>query len=82
MLVFELHHCSAQEPVKPRSDDQIQPFKGDYKVKKLRSCLRELVVVFGQCPKLSVNIYKLGINIAKDRLKRLRKQINRLHCIW
>ncbi|NLP58921.1 hypothetical protein [Lutibacter sp. B1] len=43
-------------------------FKGDYKAKKYDAAYENWIWCMDNCPTLSVNIYKLGIKIAEDRL--------------
>ncbi len=45
-------------------------FKGDYKSKNYEAAYENWLWCMDNSPKLSVNIYKLGIAIAKDRLKK------------
>ena len=45
-------------------------FKGDYKSKNYEAAYENWLWCMDNSPKLSVNIYKLGITIAKDRLKK------------
>jgi tetratricopeptide (TPR) repeat protein len=44
-------------------------FKGDVQTKRYDSALPRLKQLMKDCPKLSVNIYKLGDRLAKDQLK-------------
>ena len=45
-------------------------FKGDYQAKKYDVAYENWIWCMDNCPKLSVNIYKYGIKIAADRLKK------------
>ncbi|MFC2126772.1 tetratricopeptide repeat protein [Bacteroidota bacterium] len=45
-------------------------FKGDYKSKNYEGAYENWLWCLDNSPKLSVNIYKLGIKIAEDRLKK------------
>ncbi len=45
-------------------------FKGDYKAKKYDAAFENWMWCMDNCATLSVNIYKYGIKIAEDRLKR------------
>jgi len=44
-------------------------FKGEVQTKKYDSALPKLKQLMNDCPKLSVNIYKLGDRLVKDQLK-------------
>ena len=45
-------------------------FKGDYKAKKYDTAYDNWIWCMDNCPTLSVNIYKLGIKIAENRLEK------------
>ena len=45
-------------------------FKGDYQAKKYAAAYENWMWCMDNCPTLSVNIYKYGIKIAEDRLKK------------
>ena len=44
-------------------------FKGDYSSKKYDMAYENWLWCMDNCPTLSVNIYKMGIKIAEDRLE-------------
>ena len=43
-------------------------FKGDYQAKKYDTAYENWIWCMDNCPKLSVNIYKLGVKIAQNRI--------------
>lgn len=45
-------------------------FAGDYKAKQYEAAYENWIWCMDNCPKLSVNIYKLGLKIAEQRLKK------------
>jgi len=44
-------------------------FKGEVQTKKYDAAYLKLISLMEECPKLSINIYKLGDKVAKDRFK-------------
>ena len=69
-LLFSYSVVSAQEPVNQEAMIKYNLFKGDYKSKNYEAAYENWLWCLDNAPKLSVNIYKLGITIAKDRLKK------------
>lgn len=66
-LLFTYGNITAQE--KPNEEAMIKYnlFKGDYKAKNYEAAYENWIWCMDSVPTLSVNIYKLGIGIAKDR---------------
>lgn len=56
-------------------------FSGDYKSKKYDDAFPNLMSMMDECPKLSVNIYKQGDIIAKDRYKKASNKDEALQLI-
>lgn len=63
----------AQEKASEKAMIKYNLFKGDYKSKNYESAYENWIWCLDSVPKLSVNIYKLGIGIAKDRFKKATK---------
>lgn len=80
-LIAALSTLSAQETSPGISSEKSQEamikynlFKGDYKSKNYEAAYENWMWCMDNSPKLSVNIYKLGIKIAKDRLKKASEE--------
>lgn len=58
---------SAQEQPSQKAMIKYNLFKGDYKAKNYEAAYKNWIWCLDSVPTLSVNIYKLGIGIAKDR---------------
>jgi tetratricopeptide (TPR) repeat protein len=63
-----VHFTSAQEGNSQEAMIKYNLFKGDYKAKNYDAAYENWLWCLDNSPKLSVNIYKLGITIAKHRL--------------
>jgi tetratricopeptide (TPR) repeat protein len=63
-----VHFTSAQEGNSQEAMIKYNLFKGDYKAKNYDAAYENWLWCLDNSPKLSVNIYKLGITIAKHKL--------------
>tara|TARA_B100000809_G_scaffold263953_1_gene318488 strand:+ start:3040 stop:4395 length:1356 start_codon:yes stop_codon:yes gene_type:complete len=69
-LFFSYNTVSAQEKPSQEAMIKYNLFKGDYKSKNYEAAYDNWIWCMDSVPSLSVNIYKLGIGIAKDRYKK------------
>jgi len=69
-LFFSYQAAFAQDAVSEEAMIKYNLFKGDYKSKNYEGAYENWLWCLDNTPTLSVNIYKLGINIAKDRYKK------------
>ena len=69
-LFFGYNVVSAQEQPSQKAMIKYNLFKGDYKSKNYEAAYENWIWCLDSVPTLSVNIYKLGITIAKDRYKK------------
>jgi tetratricopeptide (TPR) repeat protein len=69
-LFFSYQTASAQEVPSQEAMIKYNLFKGDYKSKNYESAYKNWIWCLDSVPTLSINIYKLGIAIAKDRYKK------------
>lgn len=56
-------------------------FKGDYKSKNYEGAYENWLWCLDNCPKLSVNIYKLGIKIAEDKFNKAKTEEEKTEAI-
>jgi tetratricopeptide (TPR) repeat protein len=73
-LVYGFNTLVAQEQPSQEAMIKYNLFKGDYKSKNYEAAYENWIWCLDSVPTLSVNIYKLGINIAKDRFKKASKE--------
>lgn len=69
-VFFSINVISAQDEPNREAMVKYNLFKGDYKAKNYEAAYENWIWCLDSVPTLSVNIYKLGINIAKDRYKK------------
>ena len=69
-LIFGYTSVSAQGSPSEEAMIKYNLFKGDYKSKNYEAAYENWIWCMDSVPTLSVNIYKLGIGIAKDRYKK------------
>lgn len=73
-LIFSFNSVFAQTPDKEKAMIKYNLFKGDYKSKNYEAAYDNWIWCMDSVPTLSVNIYKLGVNIAKDRYKKAAEE--------
>jgi tetratricopeptide (TPR) repeat protein len=69
-LFFSYQTAYSQAVVNQEAMIKYNLFKGDYKSKNYEAAYENWIWCLDSVPTLSINIYKLGIKIAKDRFKK------------
>ncbi len=68
-LFLQASETNAQEDAKKECTIKYNLFKGDYQSRKYDAAYTNWIFLMDNCPTLSVNIYKFGDKLAKERYK-------------